>query len=443
MERYVIIGLRGTGKSTIGRLLADTIAVPFHDTDALIQGRTGLRIPEIFSRYGEEEFRRIEQEVIASLPAGPAVIATGGGAVMDPGNRLLLRQGAHIILLTADQATLAARTRRSGRPPLTPLSAEEEIHHLAETRGPVYRGLADLCISTTGENPDRIVARILRCRGMTERSMPSASQYSLDISRADLKDIPLIYAITGNPVSHSRSPDLYNRLFSEYCIPGRYIFLPASSAEDAIRAMRTLGTKGLSVTIPFKETMVSCIDEPDEDVTAIGALNTVVGCGDRLYGHNTDWIGVREPLSDLLGADAIVVGAGGAAAAAVYALLSLDMRVQIANRTPKRGEALAERFGCTAIPLQEIKAADLIINATSVGMKESDGSPVPSSLLKPGVTVFDLVYTPPMTPLLREAESAGCTIIRGTEMFIYQAKAQFRLLTGIDPDPATIREVLG
>lgn len=443
MGRYVIIGLRGTGKSTVGRMLAEKQGIPFHDTDALIQKQTGLEIPEIFSRYGEEEFRRIEREVIASLPAGPAVIATGGGAVMDPGNRLLLRQGAHIILLTADQATLAARIRRSSRPPLTDLSPEEEIHHLGKIRGPIYRGCADLCISTTGENPARIVDQVLRNRGMTDRSIPPACQFPPGISPADLRDIPLVYAITGNPVSHSRSPFLYNKLFPGYGIPGRYIFLPAPSAEDAIKGMRVLGAKGLSVTIPFKETMVSCIDEPDEDVTAIGALNTVVRCGERLYGHNTDWIGIREPLWDLRGSDALVVGAGGAAAAAVYALLSLDMRVTIANRTPKRGEALAERFGCTALPLQEIKSADLIINATSVGMKESDGSPVSSSLLRPGVTVFDLVYTPPMTPLLREAEAAGCSIIRGTEMFIYQAAAQFSLLTGIDPDPSKIREVLG
>ena len=445
MERYVLIGLRGSGKTAIGRRMAEKLRIPLYDTDALIEARAKQSIPEIFSGFGEEVFRHMEREVIASLPDGAAVIATGGGAVMDPQNIQRLRRKAHIILLTADEETLHSRIQGSGRPALTTLSDLDEIRHLAGVRMPVYRGLADLCIDTGSLRADEAAARIIRLNGMRRRNPELFTETLAELNcdtPDDLINCPLICGITGNPVSHSRSPHLYNTLFPEYAIPGRYLFLPAKSAEDAIRIMLAVGAKGLSVTIPFKEMMISCIDEPDEDARAIGAVNTVISCDERLYGHNTDWIGIREPIRDLRGGDALVVGAGGAAAAAVYALQSLEMDVCIANRTEKRGEVLAERFGCRSSPLSSSINADLIVNATPVGMKEDDGSPVPSGLLKPDTTIFDLVYTPPMTPLLREAEAAGCRIIQGTEMFIHQARAQFRLFTGIDPGIDRIREVL-
>ncbi len=445
MERYVLIGLRGSGKSAIGRRMAEKLRIPLYDTDALIEERANQSIPEIFSGSGEEVFRQMERDVIASLQKGPCVIATGGGAVMDPENARILRQQSHIILLTADARILLSRIQGSSRPSLTGLSALDEIRHLAKLRMPIYRGLADLCIDTGSIRADEAAARIISLNGMQRRDPDLFAETTATISSEipdDLISCPLIFGITGNPVSHSRSPHLYNTLFPECGIPGRYLFLPAESAEDAILKLRALGAKGLSVTIPFKEMMISCIDEPDEDALAIGAVNTVLSCDRRLYGYNTDWIGICSPIRHLRGGDALVVGAGGAAAAAVYALQSLDMDVTIANRTEKRGEALADRFGCTSAPLSSSIHADLIINATPVGMKEGDGSPVPSGLLRPDTTIFDLVYTPPMTPLLREAEAAGCRIIKGTEMFIHQARAQFTLLTGIDPGIERIREVL-
>lgn len=445
MERYVLIGLRGSGKSAIGRKMAEKLQIPLYDTDRLIEERAGRSIPEIFSYSGEVIFRQIEREVITSLPDGPAVISTGGGAVMDAENARRLRRKSHIILLTADPEILLSRIQGSSRPALTHLSDLDEIRHLAGVRMPVFRGLADLSIDTGSLRADEAATRIIHLNGMRRRNPELFAEILAAINQDtpdNLIKCPLIFGITGNPVSHSRSPHLYNSLFPEYAIPGRYLYLPAKTAEDAIRIMRGLGAKGLSVTIPFKEMMISCIDEPDADAHAIGAVNTVLSCNGRLYGHNTDWIGICSPIRDLRGGNALVVGAGGAAAAAVYALQSLEMDVTISNRTEKRGEVLAERFGCRSAPLSSSINADLIVNATPVGMKERDHSPVPSGLLKPGVTVFDLVYTPPMTPLLREAEAAGCRIISGTEMFIHQARAQFILFTGIDPGIERIREVL-
>ncbi|MCP1661741.1 MAG: shikimate dehydrogenase [Methanocalculus sp. MSAO_Arc1] len=445
MERYILIGLRGTGKSTIGRILAGKLALPFFDTDKLIEKEAGCSIGAIFSSSGEEAFREMEHTVISRLPRGPAVIATGGGAVLDERNRLMLRRDSHIIHLTADPETLEERTRRGGRPPLTSLDPTGEIRHLQEIRGPLYRGLADICLNTKGETARDVAEMINRSGGIPARSLDDFGSVMSRIGSSAIEDLiesPQLFGITGNPVSHSRSPHLYNTLFPEYSIPARYLFFQADSALDAVSMMQAAGAKGLSVTIPFKETMISAIDRPDAGCDAIGAVNTVVSCDGTLYGHNTDWIGIQLPLSGLKGSDALVIGAGGAAAAAVYALQALAMDVTIINRNMRRGEALAERFGCSAAPVDQIQKADLIVNATPLGMKDEDELPVPGRVLQPGVTVFDLVYTPPLTPLLKKAKAAGCAIIPGTEMFIHQAAAQFQLLTGITPDINRIREVM-
>ncbi|NLA30472.1 MAG: bifunctional shikimate kinase/shikimate dehydrogenase, partial [Methanomicrobiales archaeon] len=176
----------------------------------------------------------------------------------------------------------------------------------------------------------------------------------------------------------------------------------------------------------------------------IGAVNTVVRCGDRMYGYNTDWLGVRTPLLHRQGARAVVLGAGGAAAAAAYALLSLDMDVRVLARRPDAARGLGERFGCRWGGLETFRGADtdVVVDATPVGMEPDTRSLLEPGDLEPGTTVFDLVYTPPETPLIRAAKEAGCETIPGTEMFVHQAVAQFRFLTGIAVTPALVREML-
>ena len=155
-----------------------------------------------------------------------------------------------------------------------------------------------------------------------------------------------ICGITGYPCSHSRGPALWNHLFTHYGLPYFYTFFEWPDIGEVMRTARALGIRGLSVTIPFKEAVVGYLDEIDDDARAIGAVNTVVQCGGVFHGYNTDWLGIRAPLEDLRGARAAVLGAGGAAAAAVYALLSLGMEVTVLARTVERAERLASRFGC-------------------------------------------------------------------------------------------------
>jgi shikimate 5-dehydrogenase len=153
---------------------------------------------------------------------------------------------------------------------------------------------------------------------------------------------------------------------------------------------------------------------------------------------------VRKPLVDLKGSRAVLLGAGGAAAGAAFALTDLDMDVTILNRTPAKAKAMAERFGCSWGGLGDFGnlEPDVVVNSTPLGMNPGDRMPVDASLLRKEMTVFDLVYTPPVTPLIAAARKAGCTAITGTEMFIGQAKEQFYLFFGIDVPEEKIRELL-
>ena len=175
-------------------------------------------------------------------------------------------------------------------------------------------------------------------------------------------------------------------------------------------------------------------------------MNTVVRCGGRLHGSNTDWLGVRAPLAHLAGRGcrAVVLGAGGAAAAAVYALGSLGMDVTVLARDAGRAAALASRFGAASGSLAAFDPAgtDVVVHATPVGMAPDTASLLEESQLRPGMTVFDLVYTPAETPLLERARRAGATVVPGTALFAHQAAAQFEAFFGIRVPISVIEEAL-
>jgi shikimate dehydrogenase len=443
--RVILIGYRGTGKTTIGRALARELNLPFIDTDVRIETREGMSISDIFRYKGETHFRQIEKEILSSLPPENAVISTGGGAVLDSQNVEFLRRDSTVFLLTSDADTIVRRIQHSRRPPLTMFPLTEEVRHLLKVREPYYRKAADYCLDTGSQDIPALVASILRTvRGedipfnevhrLLDAIPPLLPEDRAVLENRTILDHPLrLYAIIGNPVSHSRSPPLFNVLFARYHLPHRYIRMAASSVTTLLELARIRQFRGLSVTIPHKQAVIPCLDELDPVAEQIGAVNTVVFCGDRSYGYNTDWLGIRSPLSSLQGKRAVVLGAGGAAAAAIYACLDLKMAVTVLNRTPERAVALARRFGCEAGPLTDFPRLEpeVVINATPVGMEPDTHTPVPADWLQPTMTVFDLVYTPPLTPLLRAAEQKGCSIISGTQMFMHQAREQFHLFTGI------------
>ncbi len=458
MVRIVLTGFRGTGKTRVGELLAHMLGMPFFDIDTLIEKRLGMSIYKIFEKYGEEYFRDKECEAIASLPVTDSVVSTGGGSIMDPANVAALRQGSTVFLLTADDRTIEQRIERSERPALTRLPLRDEIHELQAIRRPFYVAAADFCVNTTRKdaNETAMVIRHILADGTLDSEAATgflsfvkktgigkdeAEALEIAIPLPGMDPLTRIYAIAGNPCNHSLSPLLFNRLFSKYRMNCHYTRLCWPDFGEIIREARKIDVRGLSVTIPFKAETLAVIDEPDEHVKAIGAANTLVMCGGTTFGFNTDWTGIREPLSHLKGSRAAVIGAGGAAAAAVYALQSLDMDVTILTRSPVKAEELSSRL---SVPVKSLSGfsdtdPDVVINATPVGMGSDTRSPVDTSMLRPGMTVFDLVYTPADTTLLTAARKAGCITIPGTEMFVRQACEQFRCFTGIEVPPALVR----
>ncbi|MBN1697204.1 MAG: shikimate dehydrogenase [Spirochaetales bacterium] len=264
----------------------------------------------------------------------------------------------------------------------------------------------------------------------------------------------ILYGIIGNPVMHTFSPIIHNRGFKAIGLNALYIPFQTDSIPSFIKLAHLLSIKGFSVTIPHKEGIIGFLAEKDVSVDATGACNTVVREGDGFYGVNTDTIGFLEPLkravagSSLKGKKTTVIGAGGAAKSVVYSLIGEGAEVLIVNRTGERAQKLADAFDCGWASLdtggiERIKSySDIIVQTTSVGMEpDPSASPIPDYVFGGNEIVYDIVYNPPETTLLKAARKAGCRIIRGKEMLLGQAFAQFRLFTGREyPDQEGIRK---
>lgn len=249
-----------------------------------------------------------------------------------------------------------------------------------------------------------------------------------------------VFGLIGNPVEHSLSPPMHEAAYETLGLDARYVtFEPdRDDAEAAVEGADALGVVGLNVTIPFKRDVLDHVD-PDPLAARIGAVNTIdFSPTGTPAGYNTDAAGVSRAFAhhdvQLDGADAVVVGAGGAGRATAFALADAGARVHVANRTTERAESLASDVpGATAGGLETldetVPKADVLVNATSVGM-ESDRTPVPAGHLHQELAVLDAVYTPIDTRLLRDAREAGATAIDGAWMLLFQGVEAFERWTG-------------
>ncbi len=253
-----------------------------------------------------------------------------------------------------------------------------------------------------------------------------------------------VLGVIGDPVTHSRSPLLHNAAFAASGIDAVYVAFPVRSGNGkaAVEAARSLGIRGLSVTMPHKDVVAASVDRRSAAVEALGACNTVVRDGDDLIGHNTDGDGFIASLQAETGIDVaalkvLVLGAGGAARAIVDALARHQApSVTVVNRTlanAERAAALSPHGAAhPACDHALVSSADLVINATSLGMT---GGPAPDAVgldpawLRPGQIVADIVYQPTHTPLLLAAAAAGATPVGGLGMLLHQAALQFELWT--------------
>lgn len=243
-------------------------------------------------------------------------------------------------------------------------------------------------------------------------------------------------------MAHSRSPAVHNAAFAATGLDWVYVAFatPGGHANRALEAMVTLGLGGLSVTMPHKEQVAQSLEHLSPLATRLAAVNCVAWDGDHLVGHNTDATGFVAAVAHgghtLSGATVAVLGAGGAGRAVVAGVLDAGAaRVHVINRSPaRREEAIAlDPARCVAGDTADIAGADVVVNATPMGMADQPGCPVPSGVLHAGQVVVDLVYNPVDTELLALARSVGASTVDGLGMLVHQAADAFRLWTGVEP----------
>jgi shikimate dehydrogenase len=244
-------------------------------------------------------------------------------------------------------------------------------------------------------------------------------------------------AIIGNPVEHSLSPTLHNAIYKEENIDAVMLAFGSPDIAGLVAAIRTLPIQLAAVTMPHKQSIMPLLDAIDDTAKDIGAVNTVVNREGKLAGYNTDVAGVAGALAgvELKGANVLLIGAGGAARTVAYFAVRAGANVFCHNRDLAQAEELRASFGVSIIGEDALAATpfDVIVNATPIGMSPNvDAMPVPDSIIRKDSAVFDLVYSPLETKLLKAARAQGARAISGLTMFLAQGLEQERLWLGRD-----------
>jgi 3-dehydroquinate dehydratase/shikimate dehydrogenase len=275
-----------------------------------------------------------------------------------------------------------------------------------------------------------------------------------------INDQTEVYGVVADPVGHSLSPQIHNAGFQQLKLNKVYLpfRVPREDLSQFIDDAAALGIRGLSVTIPHKEEIVKKLTEADGTVRGIGVANTLVFQGDARLGYNTDYRAAMSSLEESLEVGpgvaeeemfahktALVLGAGGVGMTMAYGLLRRGAAVVLSDGVARQANLLAKRLNCRSIDwsLRHTVTADLLLNCTPVGMHPNvDESPYDKHYLRPSMLVFDAVYNPENTLLVKEARSRNCKVVTGVEMFVRQACLQFKLFTGQEGPAELMREVI-
>src|SRR5436305_232101 len=303
--------------------------------------------------------------------------------------------------------------------------------------------LVGLCMGDQG-----IISRVLGVRAGSaftfaaltadERTAPGqvTAQELRSIYRIEQVDAATkVYAVAGDPVSHSLSPAIMNAALRRENVNGVFLALNTKSLKDLLACVREIPIQGLAVTMPHKEAILKFLDNTDPHTSKIGACNTVVRPQDgKLYGFKTDTSGVVRPVEPripLSGARILVLGAGGAARAAVFGLRERGSEIFVLNRNVAAAQKLARQAKARTVKRQDLKKLDfdVIINATPVGMGNTRESPLNPEEIRAKI-VFDMAYDPAETRLSKLAKARGAEVIPGSVMFVHQAARQFEIWTG-------------
>lgn len=272
-----------------------------------------------------------------------------------------------------------------------------------------------------------------------------------------------LFGIIGYPVRHSLSPVIHTSCFERDGVDAVYLAFEVKKEDlkDAIRGIRALGIKGVSVTVPHKTDCSRFLDEVDEIAQKIGAVNTIINQSGKLHGYNTDYIGVKVSFEkngiNPKGMKALMIGSGGAGRASAFALCEMGIGTIfitgiIKTEMKKLAEDIEKNYPLVSVEwfmreekreMEIGKRCEIILNASPIGMEPKvDDIPVSPEIFREGQVLFDVIYTPVLTKFLKEGKKRGLKCVSGVEMFVYQAIEQYRLFTGHEADERVIRKVL-
>ena len=250
------------------------------------------------------------------------------------------------------------------------------------------------------------------------------------------------YLIIGNPISHTLSPKLHNYWFEKNKINGKYdkVLLKENEIESLIKKIKTKELHGMNVTVPYKQIVIPHLESLSETAKITNSVNTIFNKDGKIHGDNTDVFGFQESLSnkniDLKNKDVFIFGAGGVVPSIILALSRLKVKkIYVSNRTLKNANLIKEKFDfIEVIEWGKIIDCDLFINSTSVGLKEGESFDLSFDNLKGKKFFYDVIYNPPKTSFLFNAEKKGHKIINGRDVFLYQAQKAFNLWHNITPE---------
>ena len=432
-SRIILLGFRYCGKTTIGCQIAKKNGLKFVDLDEEIEKNEGKKIAEIVKNSGWKYFRKLEFECYKShLIDQNVVISCGGGFGVNEyfskeEIELLKAENGIKMLFEIDEKTLIKRIKKSHQRPSLLGKNDHDINKIIEEnvdiyeqRKPLYNALDfDVKINTSHEN---------FVNAMENNSL---------------------FCVIGDPVWHSLSPKIHNTIYENFELKN-FVYTKIEIKEKRFnkvkQIMNLLAIKGASITSPFKQEIMKIVDKIDEKSKKIGAVNTIFfGDNGKIYGYNTDYIGVLKALekhTNLVDKKVAIFGSGGGAKSAAIACLERTKNVVLFNRTKEKNDDFATKNGIKNYILSEFKPADfdVIINATTVGLGNKKSILKRNQILKNHV-VFDMVYNPLRTTLLKYAISKNAKVIYGTEMLIQQAVKQVEIFTGKVPDNKIVSQI--
>lgn len=432
MKNIVLIGISGSGKTSIGEMLAINLLKKFIDLDSLIVEREGKTIEEIFNKAGEKGFRQAETEAIESLEGkGNSIIACGGGVILKEYNMDILSKNALVIFMNRPVKDILLQANLKDRPLLK--KNPRALYSLYEERLHLYKKHADFEVD---------------CHRPVDDILKELAKI------ASLETVKKKLAVIGDPINHSLSPDIHKAALGPFLKALDYekIKIEKGQLKSWIEKIKEEKIDAFSVTMPHKEDITSLLDKIDEDAGMLGSVNTVVNKGGGLWGYSTDGEGFAKALEakaeEVWNRPITIIGTGGASATIAMKAAqrgvkninligrNIEKKIEIKNKVEKFFDI---SWGLYDFPPEnagkEAFSAGALVNSTPLGMggmgEDFRDFSFLDQLPKDAV-VFDIIYNPLKTKLLAEAEARGLQTLNGISMLIEQALEADNIFLGVN-----------